>query len=67
MQQFLSTFVLPPIGLLVLMVLLLGWLVWRDRRWSAWGGLAASVILLALATPEVSQWLRYSLERDVAG
>jgi uncharacterized SAM-binding protein YcdF (DUF218 family) len=67
MQQFLSTFVLPPVGLLVLVVVVLAWLAWRDRRHTAWIGLYASLGLLALATPEVSQWLRYSLERDVAG
>ena len=67
MQQFLSTLLLPPVGLLILMLPLLVALAWRDRRRSAWMGLAASLLLLALATPEVSQWLRYSLEREVVG
>ena len=67
MQQFLSTLLLPPIGLLVLTLPLLAWMAFGDRRRSAWVGLGASLLLLALATPEVSQWLRYSLEREVAG
>lgn len=64
MQQLLSTVLLPPIGLVLVMVIAT-WLALRDHRWGGWLGFATGLALLLLATPEIAQSLRYSLERDV--
>jgi uncharacterized SAM-binding protein YcdF (DUF218 family) len=64
MQSALSALLLPPVGLVLLLALCL-WPKGTGQRRGAWHGLAALLGLLALATPEVSGLLRFSLERDL--
>ena len=62
LEKILTALVLPPGGLLLLaaFALLLAWRGWRSGPWLGGGALLA---LWLLATPAVSDLLRYSLER----
>lgn len=61
-EKILTALVLPPAGLLLLaaFALLLAWRGWRSGPWL--GG-SALLLLWLLATPAVSDLLRFSLER----